>query len=400
MKRPILHISIAFASLLVPAVSAGQSSDSALLTVLHAFEGGTDGNYPEAGLIHDGSETFYGASGGDGGQSNQGTIFKISAAGTETILYRFGPVLDGQAPLGPLVKDQAGNLYGTTLLGGSGGVGTVFKLSKSGEETVLYNFLGGNDGANPRGGLVRDAMGNLYGTTVQGGGSGCSSIGCGTVFKISPEGAETILHRFGGAPDGANPEKGLIADAAGNLYGTTFVGGVYNYGTIYKLSPNGEEKVLHSFAGPPNGAYPWGTLHRNATGDLFGTGLAGGTSTLCSPGCGTIFKLSKGGKESTLHSFSGQADGDQPYGNLVSNKAGDFFGTTFGGGNPACNGGGGCGTVFELSTAGRFTTLHRFAGADGANPYDGLVLDGAGNLYGTTFFGGSDNYGVVFKLTP
>lgn len=391
-----LRTALVFVSLFIPRFGVGQLVNPPTLTVLHAFEGGTDGQYPEAGLIQDSLGNLYGATIG-GGQPGGGTIFQVSPSGEETVLYSFGSQPgDGGQPAGPLLRDGAGNLYGTTLVGGSG-FGTVFELANSGEERVLYYFGGGSDGANPRGGLVADSMDNLYGTTVQGGGTGCNSFGCGTVFKIAPDGHETILHGFTGSPDGANPEKGLIRDGAGNLYGTTFTGGAQNYGTVYKISSSGIEEVLYSFAGPPKGAYPWGTLVRDSAGNFYGTTLAGGTSTLCTPGCGTIFKLSASDEETVLHSFSGQADGSSPYGNLVRDKRGNFYGTTAGGGNSAC----GCGTVFGLSTSGRFITLHRFQGtADGSSPDDGVTLDNSGNLYGTTYYGGANNRGVVFKLIP
>jgi uncharacterized repeat protein (TIGR03803 family) len=400
MKRGRSLLTSICVSFAISVVAIAQSANSSTLTILHSFAGGTDGAYPEAGLIRDASGNFYGTT--QGGTAGDGTVFLVSPEGDETVLFDFAAQSEGSSPCAPLFRDGTGNLYGTTLLGGTDASGTVLKLSESGKETVLFSFNGSTDGSNPRGGLV-DLDGSFYGTTLQGGNtSTCNGFGCGTVFKITGDNDETVLHIFTGSPDGANPEKGLIKDEAGNLYGTTFTGGKYNYGTVYEISPAGVENVLYSFAGPPDGAYPWGTLVRDAKGNLYGTTLGGGNSPLCTPGCGTIFALHAGGKDSVLYSFSGTADGDQPYGNLVQDESGNFYGTTFGGGDPVCNGGGGCGTVFEFSAGGSFTTLHSFQGApeDGANPYDGVVLDPMGNLYGTTFYGGANNFGTVFELTP
>jgi uncharacterized repeat protein (TIGR03803 family) len=388
----------------LPMITVGQSAHPPTIEILHSFTGGDDSQYPAGGLILGCMGNLYGTTQGRGSSPSAGSVFKINLTGEKTTLHTFGALPDAQAPLASLISDGAGNLYGTSLDGGSANAGTVFKLTRSDKETVLYSFLGGmnspmpNDGANPRSKLVRDSAGNLYGTTVQGGGFGCNSFGCGIVFKISPSGTEIVLHSFASQPDGANPESGLVRDSAGNLYGTTFVGGENNFGTVYKLSPNGEETVLYSFTGKPDGAYPTGSLYIDAGGDLYGTTDGGGTSTFCNQGCGTIFKLSADGKELILHSFSGKADGLSPFAGLTRDKAGDFYGTTSGGGITPCQ----CGTVFKLSANRTFTTLHSFAGApnDGALPYDGVILDAAGNLYGTTFFGGSDNFGTVFKLKP
>jgi uncharacterized repeat protein (TIGR03803 family) len=298
-----------------------------------------------------------------------------------------------------LIQDPAGNLYGTTHFGGAtstcnppDGCGVVFRLSPAGTETILHSFTGGADGAAPVAGLIRDAAGNLYGTTALGGASGE-----GVVFKLSPSGTETVLHSFTG-PDGAHPGASLLRDAAGNLYGTTSVGGAHGNGVVFKLSPSGTETVLYSFTGGANGAFPEAALVRDAAGNLYGTTLnGGGRSFVCDhDSCGVVFKVSPTGTETVLHSFTGSSDGGNPYAGLVQDAAGNLYGTAVVGGDH------GYGVVFELirSDSGyEFKVLHSFDGVlDGANPYAGLVRDAEGNLYGTDFVRGAFLRGVVFKL--
>jgi uncharacterized repeat protein (TIGR03803 family) len=387
VQLPILHIAVAFVALLIPAIGNGQSANLPTLEILHSFAGGADGQNPAVGLIHDSAGNLYGVAQGIR-PSNEGTIFKITPTGQETVLYTF--LGAPQSPSGPLARDGVGNLYTATTLGGFGGFGSVFKLATSGKGSVLYSFLGGSDGANPQGALVLDATGNLYGTTIQGGGTGCSSYGCGTVFRINPDGSETVLHRFTGPPDGANPESGVIRDAQGNLYGTTYFGGAHNLGTVFEVSSTGQELVLYSFGGK-DGFGPWGRLYRDGAGNLFGTTVQGGRSTVCNT-CGTVFELLANGNEVVLHNFNGQSDGYFPLGDLVRDRLGNFYGTTADGD--------GYGTIFKIGADGTFTTLHSFGRADGANPYCGLVVDGSGNLYGTTEAGGANKLGEVFKLKP
>ena len=314
-------------------------------------------------------------------------------------MYSFPGAPNGANPWASLVRDKQGNVYGTTEggginggCGGSCGLGTVFKLDANGEETALYAFTGGGDGGVPEAGLVLDARGNLYGTTVNGGASGN-----GVVFKVEPSGKESVLHSFTGGADGAAPQAGLLLDDEGNLYGTA-PGGGSGSGTVFKLDANGNETVLHSFTGAPDGAGPVASLVRDKQGNLYGTTLGGGTF-----GRGTVFKLDPTGNETVLYSFTGGADGGSPYAGLVRDDHGNLYGTTFYGGNPACdsvNSWNGCGTVYKIGTTGQETVLHSFTGlvasttGDGANPYGGLVRDEQGNLFGTTFLGGNSNCGV------
>ncbi len=390
----------------IVAVFCAVSAEAQTLTTLHFFQGNGDGTFPAGSLIFGPGETMLYGTTQAGGHGNYGTVFQISPSGEETVLYRFRSTPDGREPSATLAGGPGNAVYGTTQLGGSAGAGTVFKLARvknTLQETVVSSFQGGADGLDPSCGLVLDAAGNMYGTTPIGGGTGCGGLGCGTVFKIAPTGQETILYRFEGVPDGANPYRGLVRDSAGNLYGTTGVGGVSNVGTVFMLNANGEETILHNFAGPPDGTFPYAGLLRDAAGNLFGTTGGGGDNPLCPSGCGTVFEITSTGGEVVLYSFSGGADGDDPSGGVVEDKAGNLYGTTAGGGgSPAnyCGFLGGCGTVFELDQAGTLTTLHQFNEGDGAGPGATLTLDSSGNLYGTTGGGGSSNFGTVFKLTP
>jgi uncharacterized repeat protein (TIGR03803 family) len=402
---------------------------SGSLVTLYSFAGSPDGASPQAGLIGDAAGNFYGTTVA-GGSSHVGTVFKLAPSG-ETVLHSFSGQ-DGANPQADLILDAAGNLYGTTLSGGDSNAGTVFRLDPSGKETVLYSFTGGPDGSRPSGSLVRESSGSLYGTTLLGGANGN-----GTVFELTRDGKEKVLHSFsGGTTDGANPSAGLAVDAAGIFYGTTSGGGTSDCviggsaspsgcGTVFKLDPTGVESVLYSFVGKndgPDGAVPGAGLLRDAHGNLYGTTLQGGTgSGPCytvevRPGqppaniyCGTVFKLDSAGSETVLHWFTGGSDGASPHAHLVSDAAGSLYGTTFYGGTGHCVVTGGfsqpvevgCGTVFEVDSSGTETVLYDFTGArDGQFPQAGLVLDKSGNLYGTTTEGGSSNEGTIFKFTP
>ena len=352
-----------------------QPAFAQIFTTLHSFSG-TDGSEPHAGLVRDDAGNLYGTTWG-GGASGAGTVFKLDTTGKEVVLhsFRFNPA-DGANPNAGLVRDDAGNLYGTTAYLGAYYNGTVFMVDRTGKETVLHSFNGA-DGAYPYANLIRDDAGNLYGTTSGGGPSDR-----GTVFKLDITGMETVLYSFTGYADGAYPYAGLVRDDAGNLYGTTSIGGTRDLGTVFKLDTAGKKTVLHSFNGA-DGAYPNAGLVRDDTGNLYGT-----TSGLNS--AGTVFKLDAAGTL-TVYAFTGS----NPYAGLIRDDAGNLYGTTNAGG-PS-----GRGTVFMLDPAGTETVLYRFTGgADGARPYAGLVRDDAGNLYGTTSSGGANSVGTVFKIAP
>ncbi len=382
-------------------------------TVLHRFDG-KNGASPEGVLVLDAAGNIYGTTGGGGtgtcSSQGCGTGFMLNKAGKQLGVYSFDGA-DGLNPYAGLLRDKNGNFYGTTLNGGDescdppNGCGTVFKVSKTGKETVLHKFTGRPDGEGPESVLVEDPVGNLYGTTYLGG-----SDGLGAIFKIATNGKETILYSFLGPPeggDGAFSYTGVIRDGEGNLYGVTAYGGAFGAGAVYELNAAGEETLLFSFSGGPEGSNPDSVLLLDSQGNLYGTTADGGTE--CGgTGCGVVFELSpqQGGSwsEKTLYQFcsiSACADGEQPgVGPLIIDSAGNIYGTTYFGGDD------GDGVVFELSATGEESVLHSFSGkSDGANPVAGLAKDGSGSLYGTAEDGGEACYvsytcGVVYKIIP
>ena len=416
LRRRVASAALALAIMLVPAVIAIASEQAQTYSVVYTFTG-PDGASPVAGLVLDTNGNLYGTT-GNGGASNYGTVFKLDKTGKETVLYSFTGTPDGARPLG-LVRDAQGNLYGTTGGGGDSackvgygfGCGTVFKLDTAGNESVLFRFHSASlNGVFPNAGLALDAQGNLYGTTYRGGDGHTAG---GTVFKVdATTGNETVLHSFGSPGDGLYPQAGLVWGAQGNLYGTTSYasGGTQRNprGTVFEVDTTGNEGPLYTF-GSTSGEYPRAGVVQDAQGKLYGTTWEGGAY-----GKGTVFKLNTAGNETVLYSFTGKkGDGAHPRASLVLAQ-GNLYGTTAnGGGALACTGGAlghGCGTVFKVDKTGNETVLHRFTktGGDGANPVAGLVLDANGNLYGTTANGGDSSCavgfgrgcGTVFKVTP
>jgi len=373
---------------------AFKSAQSETFTVLHSFTGTPDGAIPYGSLVRGADGTLYGTTYA-GGAYDRGTVFEIDIAGKATVLYSFTGSRDGGSPWAGLVRNAAGNLYGTTYAGGEHGAGTVFKVDKAGTETVLYSFgATKKDGAFPFAGLIVDEEGNFYGTTQLGG-----SLGLGTAFELQPSGRETVLHQFAGAPDGAYPYGALVRDQAGNLYGTTLNGGRYKQcssgsgfgcGTVFKLDKTGKETILHSFGGTAkDGALPYAGLVLDSSNTLCGTTNGGGPST-----DGTVFQLDVTGKEKVLHSFTAGRDGSHPFAGLVRDSENNLYGTAFFGGVHN-------GTVFRVSKQGDVTVLHTFSQRkDGQNPFGGLTRDAAGNLYGSTSTGGTGCCGTIFQLAP
>ena len=454
-------------------------------SVLHTFQYFPHGSSPYAPVNRTPQGDFYGTT-GLGGPYNAGVVFKLSSAGKETVLHTFTGGTDGATPYAGIVADSNGNLYGTTYQGGVAGAGVnklgagvVFKIDTTGHSTVLYSFTGGADGSGPYAGVIVDSAGNLYGTTYNGGASGY-----GVVYKITPSGQETVLYSFTGGNDGANPYAGVTMDSAGNLYGTTYVGGPYAVGVLYKVNPAGQETVLYSFgccgltatgshpkvgvmfdsagniygaaglvvyrldkrenfttlyqlndngglsglardgAGDfyvtanPGGAWPNGALFKLAGGNisllykftgavapdsgpnggpiLDSAGNVYGTTPLLGA-AGVVYEIEASGTVKMLYDFQPSPGGYAPSSGLTLDSAGNFYGTTGGGGGPAD-----VGVLYKMSPAGQETVLHAFKGGktDGANPGDRVVLDQAGNVYGATLHGGTYNQGVVYKLTP
>jgi uncharacterized repeat protein (TIGR03803 family) len=376
-------------------------------TTLHSFDG-TDGAGPVAGLVQGTDGNLYGttfAGGSNAGSCSAevpegcGTIFKITPSGTLTTLYTFcaqSGCTDGANPYAGLVQGTNGDFYGTTWQGGSSnlagcyglGCGTVFKITPSGTLTTLYNFCsesGCADGELPLAGLVQATNGYLYGTTSSGGANGG-----GTVFKITPTGTLTTQYSFcsqGGAlcTDGAKPSGALVQATNGDFYGTTFVGGANNDGTVFKIPPNGSVTTLHSFDGA-DGESPYGALVQ-ANGNFYGTTYYGGTVSI-----GTVFKITASGTLTTLHSFTLHGN---PLAGLVQGTNGDFYGTTYG-------------TIFKITPSGRLTTLYMFCSqtgcTDGSSSHAPLVQATNGDFYGTTVLGGANDTcpsgcGTVFSLS-
>jgi uncharacterized repeat protein (TIGR03803 family) len=292
-------------------------------TVLYTFTGGADGRNPYGGLILDSTGNLYGTT--VNGGSGYGVVFKLDPAGQETVLYTFTGGADGCNPYAGLIFDSAGNLYGTTQFGGSGqgtaGFGVVFEVSPAGQETVLYTFTGGADGGNPVGGLIFDSAGNLYGT-----GSGGYTVAWGVVFELNTAGQETVLYTFTGGADGGLPYSGVIRDSAGNLYGTTNYGGASYAGVVFKVNSTGQETVLYNFTGGADGCGPEAGVIRDSAGNLYGT------TPYCGSGHGVVYKVNTAGQETTLYSFTGGTDGGYPYAGLISAPGGTLFGTASSGG--------------------------------------------------------------------
>jgi uncharacterized repeat protein (TIGR03803 family) len=353
------------------------------LTTLHTFTGGLDGGNSYAAVIIDPSGNLYGTT-LIGGVLGQGTVFSLDSAGTLTTLYSFLGLFDGGYSYAPLIIDPAGSLIGTTSVGGEGLYGTVFRLDSSNTFTTLHSF-DGNDGGNPYAPVIRDSVGNLYGTTI-----GPLNGAYGTIFLLDTSNTLTTLYGFTGGVDGAYPKCALVRDSLGNLFGTTSQGGSLGYGTVFKLDTANMLTTLHDFTNGVDGGGPGGSLVMDSAGNLYGTTFSGGAG-----GAGTVFKLDSSNTLTTLYPFSGGADGGGPAAPLLRDSSGTLYGIATLGGAV------GWGTVFKLDTSNTLTTLHSFtAGADGASPNAPLIMDSSGDLYGTTESAGAWGGGTVFRLDP
>jgi uncharacterized repeat protein (TIGR03803 family) len=388
--------------------------------VLHSFGDAKDGSSPNASLVFDAAGNLYGTTEG-GGSSYNGTVFELSPSQdgkwTEKVIYDFAGGEDGRQPESSLVFDASGNLYGTTAYGGPSGEGMVFRLTPSPPgwvKTVIYGFGSHeNDGAKPTGPLVFDAAGNLYGTTVYGGSPGGSDSG-GTVFQLvpPPQGnglwTENILCAFGSSClNGKHPWGGVVLDAAGNLYGTTRQGGINSFicyegcGTVFEIQRVGSSwkpRNLYHFKGGGNAGWPNSGVVLDAKGDIYGTASEGGAAS------GIVFRLRQmngGWKESVIYSFCTHrrcSDGNWPWASLAFDLQRNLYGTTLVGGNFFLHG-----TVFKLRptrTGWEETVLYSFGNTDGDGPTAGVVLDNQGAIFGVTREGGKFGGGVVFQITP
>jgi uncharacterized repeat protein (TIGR03803 family) len=375
--------------------------------VIFSFEG-DNGEYADTDLETDSAGNIYGSTvlGGDHGS---GTVFQLSPTGTgweQTVLYSFTGGADGGEPYKGVTIDRQGNLYGTAVTGGSGGCeggcGVVYKLTHSNgtwNQTVIYAFTGADDGSGPGARVTVDRSGNVYGMTPTGG-----TYGAGTIYKLQPNaGSYTfqVIHTFTGGNDGSSGSAGRMLLDHGRLYGAATTGGTYGNGVVFELTPTtvGEWdfRTLYSFHGQPDGSFPYGALLRASSGKIYGTTYYGGRN-----GIGSVYELSPRSvgewNERIIYSFQTGSDGNSPISNLVSDTAGNFYGTT-------SEGGLGTGTIFKLAPAGggRWTesVVHSFAGPpDGGFSYNGMVVDPFGNFYGATVHGGTADDGSVYQFTP
>jgi uncharacterized repeat protein (TIGR03803 family) len=369
--------------------------------------GCTDGATPYAALIQATDGSFFGTTYAGGG-NGEGTIFRIDAKGVLKTVYSFcsqSGCSDGSSPYAGLLQAPSHTLYGTTESGGTAGAGSVFKLTLSGTQSVMHSF-DGTDGASPYAGLARASDGNFYGTT---GGNGVGPQISGTVFKISPAGKLTTLYMFcsqTNCTDGSNPWGGLVQGKDGNFYGTTATGGTHTCktrgeekigcGTVFKITPQGKLTTIYNFCsrGGDNctdGVTPFAGLVETGGGSFYGTTSGGGADA-----DGTVFEISAEGALTTLHSFRGP-DGIAPYGGLLQASDGNFYGTaTFGGANDS-------GVIFKVAGSGELTAIYNFCSqpncTDGSFPHATLVQASDGRLYGTTSAGGDADGGTVFRLS-
>lgn len=367
-------------------------------TVLHQFNSQTDGAFSEGSVLRDSAGNIFGTT------TNPSTVFKIDSKGKESVLFNINGGSLGDFPTGSLTQDAAGNLYGIAEEG-SGGAGVVYKLSPQAQETILFAFQGGLHNTTPKGpagGVLLGKNGNIFGAAQFGNKQVCA-VGCGSIFRLDAAGTMHFLHVFTGGVDGGNPIGPLVQDAAGTLYGVAQSGGDLTCpesfltpgagcGVVFKITRSGTFTVLHTFAGGADGAVPQGGLLLDKNGNLFGTAVKGGMAEN-----GTVYEITSDGTYSVFHRFT-QAEGHNPNGGLVEDENGNMFGTAQLGGNQDL------GTAFQVNPDGSVKVLHDFQGLeDGAAPFAGLFRDSAGNLYGTTvknFLVQIVQGGNVFEITP
>lgn len=296
--------------------ASARSHDGGHIVILHTFTGGDDGGGLTSTLILDSQHNLYGTTAG-GGKGGVGVVFELSAVGAEKVLYSFHGA-DGSHPHAGVLRDDAGKLFGTTVDGGAFGGGVAYEVSPQGVERVLHSFGHGTDGINPYGALVRDAAGNLYGTTAAGG-----TFGGGIVFELRRNGREIILHSFGAVSDGASPFGGLLLDSSGNLFGVTMNGGSGGSGVLFKIAASGAYQTLTNFHNAVGGGFPAAGIIRGPAGNFFGTLAYGGKR-----GGGVVFEVDSNGNETVLHNFGTGSGGYEPDGDLTGDPLGNLYGTT------------------------------------------------------------------------
>jgi len=370
------------------------SAQAQTYQTLYAFTRPGDGSTPFATVIRDQTGFLYGTTfqGGPGGACAPigcGEVYRVNPTTGQKVLFHAFADTDGKFPRGVLLRDNNGSLFGTASTGGSSGSGVVFKIDSAGTYTVLHNFTGGTDGGLAYSGLIHDAAGNLYGTTLMGG-----TFNAGVIYRINTAGNFKVLYNFNKSVDGGSPSAALFRDSAGNLYGTTSSAGVGTAGTVFKIAPTGQYTVLYSFTGGSDGGNPDSGLLRDPAGNLYGIApVAGDLSCAAPSGCGVAFKIDNTGHFSVLHTFTGTPDGRLPEGRLTRDAAGNLYGTTLGGGTEDR------GTIFKIDAVGNYSVIHSFQVSLGEG-YEGtgVILDNLGNLYGATM--GGPCCGTVFKFTP
>jgi uncharacterized repeat protein (TIGR03803 family) len=407
------HAVVSLACVMILAIALTPSANAQTYSVVYSFTGSTDGAYPALTMILDSAGNLYGGT-SESGQllctALCGNFYKLDpSTGNLTTLATSNSGAEGYGP-SALVFDKSGKLFGAMGFGGPGLYGYLFELNPNGKGKVLHDFPANpGDGEIP-GNLLFDPAGNLYGVTPQGGSTAdCPPYGCGTVFRFTPSGKESLIDFTAAA---WSPDSLVLSDS-GVFYGTTYLGGTTGCdgtgcGTVFKIDKTGKMTTIYKFQGGMDASLPMGPLALDKAGNLYGTSWEGGNPGICVPGgCGTVYKIDPSGKETVLHRFS-VSDGALPYSGITLDAAGNLYGTTFSGGpNPNCEGSG-CGTVFKMDPSGNETVLYKFGdGTDGGFPVSGVVFDKAGNLYGTAFYGGyiggdvcyPIGCGVVFKIT-
>lgn len=397
-------------NVLAVAVLAAAPAQAASVAVIYSFAGGQDGEYTDTDVVMDGAGNLYGTS-VQGGAHASGTVWRLSPNGnswTHTVLYSFTGGSDGGEPYKGVTLDAQGNLYGTAVTGGGGGCeggcGVAYKLTNNGgtwTQTVIHQFTGGEDGAGPGARLTVGDDGDLYGMAPTGG-----VFGAGTIYKIHPAHGDwkfSVIHAFTGGNDGCGGSAGAMVLRGGSLFGTVTSCGLDGQGLVYQLTPKTKAKwkfdILYSFKDEPDGGFPYGGLLFDAQGNIFGTTYYAGQND-----AGAVYELSpkdKGAwKERLLYSFQDNGiDGNSSIGNLVADSAGNLYGTTSAGGIA------GLGTIFALKPGAHKSwnesVVHSFTGVpDGALAYNGMVGDGTGVFYGATTHGGAEDEGAIYKFTP